>query len=348
MYLSESEGEHTSSIKVLGAACSTLRSSTNRGMLRRPFCHYFNTTGKCRFGRHCKFLHDSVVSNIDSQLDSVIQDEAVKSKTTPELVQGSISYNKISESLQENHESLSQDTVSADLSTIPISETSEDRASKDGSLSKEPRLEVSVNLVKSFLPICKNYAQYRFCRYGKNCRFQHFIPRKSGQTNDLKDETEDTEDKLQNEGKLLVKSATEDGLSKPTVKKEDQKKQSKRVCFFYKQGNCQYGRNCNFLHPGWKNPEKAERKEKAKMKDEKKTRLISVVKPAIVKTPQISHCYKKDEVTAEKLRELRATEINQLKKRFTTDKLRCVEETETNAKFVFTFSPTDPDWVNTV
>ncbi|XP_060557009.1 uncharacterized protein LOC132717539 [Ruditapes philippinarum] len=283
-------------------------------MLKRP-CHYFNTTGKCRFGKHCKFVHDIDIS-LNKTLQKTSQDESVNS----EKPASEESYQLTSKFEPDNPNS------------------------NDGILNKkEEKFEVS---------LCKFYAKTRFCRYGNRCKYKHVLPRKDDcrlkdesqsevdQNDEIKNENQ--QDKVQNEGKIEVDN-----------KQEKKAEVSKKHCKFYKKGYCRYGIRCTFYHAD-KQKERIVSKQHQPPADSSKTsenvtanidqRQEESGWRQISRPPKIINVFTREDVDAKKQAELRDTEIKQLKRRFPPENLEIVSDTEECANFIFTFFPTDPDW----
>lgn len=285
-------------------------------MLKRP-CQFFNTTGKCRFGKHCKFVHDIDILPKEN-LPETNKNESVKSK---ELVDEARGYS----------------TAKFETDHSP---------SSHGLLNKEEE--------KANSNLCKFYAKTRFCRYGNRCRYKHVLPKKEDR--DLKDESdskvkdegenENQQDQLQNEGKEEADVKSQENV--PGI--------NKKQCKFFKKGYCRYGKRCNFFHADIqekKSITEANPPSESSPKPENATRNVEQAESQaesgwrqISRPPRIINVFSREDVDEKKQAELRDTEIKQLKRRFPTEHLQVVEETEENANFIFTFFPTDPDWVS--
>ncbi|XP_045156477.2 uncharacterized protein LOC123522982 [Mercenaria mercenaria] len=281
-------------------------------MLKRP-CHFFNTTGKCRFGKHCKFLHDIDILQEKTASESY-RDEAVnKEKCVVE--EGS-------------------------LGTVNFEQ--DKQHSSNGELKKEEKPDSD---------ICRFYAKTRFCRYGSRCRYRHVLPSK--QTSKLKEHSKDEikerhEDTHQDEQDQVQNEENVETQVEPSKKTETRKK----LCKFFSRGYCRFGKRCTYYHPN-KPEKKANSEEDPSSLSgvtEKPVQEKVERAPAesgwrqISRPPRIINVFKREDLSQEKQAELRETEIKQLKRRFPADKLQVVTETEESARFIFTFFPTDPDW----
>lgn len=289
-----------------------------RVMLKRP-CHYYNTTGKCHFGKHCKFLHDIDISTEQGAYSSQ-KNEAVNQEVKNQAAE-------VKETILHSAETKNKD---ATVST-------EQKGANSG--------------------ICRFYANNRFCRYGNRCKYQHILPKQKinnvkksedVENNQNDDSTRSTQDKVQDEGNA---SQLED-VAVPEASVKDGN--SKKVCKFFKQGFCKYGRRCTFSHSAVRKgaADSTSIKESSVSHDEQKVNLQQITEEQraacewrqVRRPPKIINVYTRDDVIQEKQAELRETEIKQLKRRFPADRLKIVTETPENAVFIFTFVPTDPDW----
>lgn len=303
------------SVKLLKGSSSLYEVSASV-MLKRP-CHFYNSTGKCHFGKHCKFLHDIDIfreqSASDENKHEAVSEEFHLERGSRSLESGSTEYN------HGNNESLIK-------------------------AKEEKAAEVR---------ICKSYARTRFCRYGNRCKYQHVTSRKQFgrliQLNELKKENVKLEKNDVDQDQVQDEESTglnEEGGCAPAAPKV-----KKRLCRWFKQGYCWFGKRCNFYHPD--RPVKVNSKYENPDETPSTQANIEAVEESgdgndwqpVTRPPRYINVYKRDEVNTEKLTKLREMEIKQLKRRFPADKLRIVHETEENAVFVFTFLPTDPDWV---
>ncbi len=197
---------------------------------------------------------------------------------------------------------------------------------------------------------CRFYSQGRQCYYGKRCRFLHQISTASAQ----KDEEN---------GKILkVKEGNMDGHPLNSQQQMSENRQSgteelqpssshritpvkqeraRRPCRYFLSGFCAMEDRCRFLHPQQFLPVEDQPrgpKERGSFRPSAPARQPAKSQEQ-VKLPDLT-----DEVC----KQLRATEIAQLTKRFPKDKL-IVQEREDGQLTYYrvTVQATDPDWVNT-
>ncbi|KAL4227663.1 hypothetical protein ACF0H5_013099 [Mactra antiquata] len=286
-------------------------------MLKRP-CHFFNTTGKCRFGKHCKFLHSLDISQ-----------EQISSDNQKDGILKSVSTVAVSQVRGNQESSHNQDKIQDEgLSTDQVSITPE-----------VPR------------SLCKFFSVGKFCRYGNRCRYSHNIP-----VEDEIKERDDLKGSSEIDGKSQDEDATnqvqdevcEAGISptKSHCANVGKGKAQQKLCNFFNRGYCRFGSRCRFYHPkpNEENVEQQTAPSEAKKTECDQAEVNSEEWKRVVKPTRIMNVFQANEITEEKKKELRETEIRQFKRRFPADKLTTVSDTEENAKFVFTFSPTDPDW----
>ncbi|KAH3840515.1 uncharacterized protein LOC127879356 [Dreissena polymorpha] len=308
-------------------------------MLKRP-CQYFNTTGKCRFGKHCKFSHSSDTFQPESTVRLTDNHEAVKdSSETTTLASGFI------------ETSLPTHSNNEDLRKLHISDSSEisptDFVSQSLNKNNNEAVKQSSCTSEGSRKLCSFFAKRRFCHFGRRCRFEHVLP---GLT-DLRHEEKKTQETKNSsyqeleQKEVAPETTSADAGSKRSEnekvvadKESEEKPKSKKVCRFFRQGYCRFGESCNFYHPLKKSVEPI-----LKLGDDaKKTNAeFTEVK---AKRLQISQVYNVADVSDEKQKELRATEINQLKRRFPADKVQVLQDTNDATAIRFTFMPTDPDW----
>lgn len=285
-------------------------------MLKRP-CHYFNSTGKCRFGKHCKFLHSIDIPQ--QQIDTESQQDGILNSKSPAVVKEELG-------IQEFY---------------PVIEKIQDEGLNK---KKEVALGVKVGRI-----LCKFYSERKFCQYGNRCRYAHVLPdqEKVEDGNDLKGNLEGCKESIESD----VQNEVEKDQEVVNQQRNDVKKaqHGKKLCRFFIRGYCRLGSRCHFYHP---KPTDGIIKEKGVPSSEGQTDVPKVDGDAdgwrpVVK-PKFIYVYQRADVTEEKLTEMRETELKQLKRRFPADKLRTISETDENAVFIFTFFPSDPDWVSII
>ena len=296
------------------------------GVMSQAVCRFYNSTGKCRFGKHCRFSHTR--ETIETNTSSLKNNDGILSETGSE--ENSIAISNQSSSLRQ-------------------------ATNENGSLNIQTQKPLE-GAVPPESNLCRSYAKTRFCRYGKRCRYLHIqlsksqakhnrsglnkagdLGRTAGGHNEEKEEEEEIEggEEVQNEDADLNKvlknlRVLEDGPQR-------------KICRFYKQGFCHYGNRCRFLHQKRGNEKQTDQEPRADKEEKGSSDTPRVVKPAF-QAPHIQ-VYSRETVTAEMLKQLRETELRSLKRRFPKEKLEIVEEGDTVSRFIITFSPTDPDWV---
>ena len=302
-------------------------------VMLKGVCQFFNTTGKCRFGKHCRFSHIEISETPPPQVE-INQDGILSESILHAKPVGEIHSSFISQQTGNNGSLRNQNQPS------------------EGAVSPETN-------------ICTFYLKNRFCRYGKRCRYLHVpLPKKPGpkapravteaksQDESQKEETQKTEGEkeVQNEIRELNDEFNKTVALPEKASPPLRQGYKKKVCHFFKQGHCRFGKRCQYFHPTGKQnvsdqPKKThEVKSSQKPADEKSEAQTPQTVAPTFKPPHIQ-VYNRDTVSGEKLTELRETELRQLKRRFPKDKLEIVEEGSTLSKYTFTFTPTDPDWV---
>ena len=312
-------------IKLLGTEFASCLEDTY-SVMSQGVCRFYNTTGKCRFGKHCKFSHsaESIETNLpvsDNSNDGILSEA---SKVSP-------------------------------VGVVNQSYSNNELTRKDGSLNYNRQVPPEGALPPE-ANLCKFYIKNRFCRYGKRCRYLHIqLPktggrgvRNSGNVEDsAKTNLEDEKEKEETQEAQEVQNedlALNEVLNK-TVLEVRQNSQQRRICRFFRQGFCHYGNRCRYLHSDKKAEDATKPLNLANTRDkEQKSDSPRVIKPTL-QTPHIQ-VYNRETVSSEKLKELRDTEVRQLKRRFPKEKLEIAEEGDALSRYIFTFSPTDPDWVS--
>lgn len=311
-------------------------------MLKRP-CHYFNTTGKCRFGKHCKFLHDIDI-NPEQEAVNISKNEAV------------------SQELEEKTEESNQ-TTKGSLRAKDYNKDEAVNTEKSVNTEKEKSVnagkEKSAKYEKANLSICRSYAENRFCRYGNRCRYKHILSYVNVTSVKEAENVKQTQDEASTDGtqgKVQDEANRQKGETQGHLQAAPNAVKVRKVCKFFKQGYCKYGLRCIFYHPTGPRPEDLKKKNDNAVSIESSTG-INIVEEAteekqspgdwrqVSRAPKIINVIKREDVNPEKQMELRKTEIQQLKRRFPTERLQIVSDSEEKASFIFTFFPSDPDWV---
>lgn len=197
--------------------------------------------------------------------------------------------------------------------------------------------------------LCRFYSPGRRCYYGKRCRFLHQMAPSA-----QKDEENGTTFKVK-EGNLdghplnslqqmseNRQSGTEELLPSTRHRTAPVKQErARRPCRYFLSGFCAMEDRCRFLHPQQFPPLEDQPhgpKERSSFRPSAPAR-----RPA-----KSQEQVKLADLTDEVCKQLRATEIAQLTKRFPKDKL-IVQEREDGQLTYYrvTVQATDPDWVNT-
>lgn len=197
--------------------------------------------------------------------------------------------------------------------------------------------------------ICKFYFKTGRCRFDLRCHYKHEQPASDTSTNTKDSATKD------------VSSDEKTAMTKQADQKQGNtdKKKTKKLCKYFRAGQCTMGNRCRFRHPTdimedvTPSPEDDEKDlpdEGAENVSgqpltggEVKPKTQPVLREAFVPQTRVS----RSKATQEELKKLRDTEISQLKKRFTGDRL-VIKEYLGIEEYRVTFSSSDPDWVRYV
>lgn len=221
-------------------------------------------------------------------------------------------------------------------------ETEKDDSSHDAEISSKETSQKAGQVQQ----LCRFYSQGRQCYYGKRCRFLHQRaagPLKEGENGTAHKGKEGivdghASDKKQqsseNSQSCTKKHPPPSGHKSAPVKQE----RPRRPCRYFLSGFCAMEDQCRFLHPQQLPP----------VKDQPYgPRERSSFRPsAPAPRPAKSHeQVKLADLTEEVCKQLRATEIAQLTKRFPKDNL-IVQEREDGQLTYYrvTVQATDPDW----
>lgn len=296
-------------------------------VMSHSVCRFYNATGKCSFGKHCKFSHSK------PSLES-----------------------KVSVSGTNNNGILSEPyPVDSPVGLVDKFSSNDQETRNNGSLGYQSQ-NSSEGAVPPERNICRSYARTRFCRYGKRCRYLHIqFPRRSGRSGSNVSSLRKTEEEakraesIHKDEKETEESQTDKELQNENVKLNEVLKQvrisedgpqQRKICYFFKQGHCHYGKRCRFLHVKGR----LEVPSRNDTEQQTPSESLKAVKPTF-QAPHIQ-VYNRDSVSSETLKQLRETELRQLKRRFPKEKLQIAEEGDTSSRYIITFSPTDPDWVS--
>ncbi|OWF40768.1 uncharacterized protein LOC110463370 [Mizuhopecten yessoensis] len=303
----------------------------------QSICQYYNTARGCKFGTNCKFSHVNIPSSHPANIN---KDETVKrnSESTP---QSAALYSN--PPIDHSHEEAVRNTV---VTQSPGLETS-------SHLSLEDAEENEVKAKR-----CFQHYKYGHCRFGAKCRFIH--------SDNLRKSDQDEEKKSTQQVKIPLPELAAD--TTPTVDKHDGSKSGKKTktpvtCRYFIAGRCRSGNKCRFYHPrgneklggtsAYKTSQEDDVSEqtspkeisgKGESKPSKNPKVTVATRPAF-KPPALKREISRDKAGKDIIEKLQTTEIAQLKKRFPTDKLKIVKESDDGENiYCLSFKPTDPDW----
>lgn len=197
-------------------------------------------------------------------------------------------------------------------------------------------------------PLCRFYSQGRRCYYGKKCRFLHQRAAASGvkQAESSTDPKEDHKEKEENatvqqsDPQQESSESSQPGKQKlpppSTHKTPGKRERARRPCRYFLSGYCAMDDRCRFWHPQQLPP----------VEDQPHgPRERSSFRPSAPAARPAHDQVKLSDLTEEVCKQLRATEIAQLMKRFPKDKL-IVQERE-DGKLTYyrvMVQATDPEW----
>ncbi|XP_016376738.1 uncharacterized protein LOC107715195 [Sinocyclocheilus rhinocerous] len=194
--------------------------------------------------------------------------------------------------------------------------------------------------------LCRFYSQGRQCYYGKKCRFLHqraASAQKDGENGTAHNEKEGNLDghtsDPQKQSSENGRSGTVEHLPPPSHKTVPVKQErARRPCRYFLSGFCAMEDRCRFLHPQPFSP--MENQPHGPKKRSSFRPSAPATRPA-----KSQEQVKLADLTDEVCKQLRATEIAQLTKRFPKDKL-IVQEREDGQLTYYrvTVQATDPDW----
>lgn len=334
-------------------------------MLKNPrsICHYFNTENGCRFGTNCKFSHTTIPLSNPANIN---KNETVKEKpdfnprsTTlhfddlpvgqshEEPVKTSRPTSSASRTSSENRPRLNQNDLSVrkKVTHSQILERSSQVSSVDTEEDHHNEGETKP---------CFQFTRYGHCRFGTKCKFSHEDNlKKTGQDGEKKE----TKRVTTPSSKLRTEPTPQ--VVKPD---ESEKKVKTQVtCRYFIGGRCRSGNKCRFYHPrgneklggisAYKTSHEGEEalEENPSMgtgeRKQMKSSRITVNPREAFKPPALRREIRRDNVGQDVIKKLKTTELEQLKKRFPTDKLDIVRESDDGDNvYCLHFKPTDPDW----
>lgn len=174
---------------------------------------------------------------------------------------------------------------------------------------------------------CRFFSLGRHCNYGKNCRFLH------------------VRDDYKGGGGFTVPlsdSLAADGDHRQTTTKNGTAaaEASRRPCRYFMSGHCTMEDRCRFWHPA-QSPSTDDAVAPGNQR-----RAAPRAEPGRVPHPGSLQEVKLRDLTEGVAKQLRDTEINQLKKRFPKDQLIIQERSDGEVTYYrATVKATDPDWV---
>lgn len=185
--------------------------------------------------------------------------------------------------------------------------------------------------------LCRFFSQGRHCNFGKKCKFLHVRgdakahENKTARTPSLSDAMPSNS---QDPGGYAGHRPppTDNAAAAPAA--------SRRPCRYFMSGHCTMEDRCRFWHP----PELPPVDDQSFPGNHTRPapRFPPVSRPGLLN--EVKLC----DMTEDIAKQLRDTEIKQLKKRFPKDQLIIQERSDGKVTYYrATVCPTDPDWVNT-
>lgn len=291
----------------------------------KAICQFYKSSRGCKFGTSCRFLH-SIPQEIS--IESQNQDGNLNTKTENSSLQA------VTNIHSEVHKEKQQNEAVREVS------------------------EIKKDLTDKHLKVCHYFYEYGNCKFGTKCRFVHT------------DEVQQVEPSIREGGTIddLACTSNEgiepDNLQASTLKSRKdvkRKPRKKPICHFYKSGHCRNGDNCKYRHVE-KNVnvgsdleiQDSERKQQDESlleisgKEDSTTNVLNtegIISKPLISTRSLIRELTRDSAKDEEIEKLRSTELQQLKKRFTKEKLKCLPKIDDEDIFELTFSSSDPDWV---
>lgn len=197
--------------------------------------------------------------------------------------------------------------------------------------------------------VCHFYSQGRHCNFGKKCRFLHQRGEEAKQAlSTLENNPLSGADGGQAEGQepacpSSVSDTRETTRQKtcqpsPASRTSQPRERASRPCRYFLSGFCAMEDRCRFVHPQ-QFPPVGDRPGPTGANGAR-------ARTPVARPHQVQQEVKLSELTEEVTKQLRATEINQLTKRFPKDRLIVQEREDGKVTYYrVTVQPTDPDWV---
>lgn len=164
--------------------------------------------------------------------------------------------------------------------------------------------------------LCRFFSQGRHCNFGKRCKFLH----------------------VRDDAKAHEKETAQSVGHRPSPADSTRVAPAavRRPCRYFIAGNCTMEGRCRFWHP----PEFPQLDDQPVLGNQRRAEPVS--RPSILQEVKLSG------MTEDIAKQLRDTEIRQLKKRFPGDQLIIQERSDGKVTYYrVTVKATDPDWVNT-
>lgn len=182
--------------------------------------------------------------------------------------------------------------------------------------------------------LCRFFSQGRHCSFGKKCKFLHLRDDASAHEKDTVKtpiQSDLTPPNLEDPGGNVGQRAPATNISRAA------QGAGRRPCRYFISGHCTMEDRCRFWHP----PQFPSVDDLPVPGDHTRPaeRRPPVPRPSILQ--EVKLC----DLTEDVAKELRDTEIKQLKKRFPKDQLIIQEQSEI-IYYRVTVEATDPDWVN--
>ncbi|XP_041367503.1 uncharacterized protein LOC121382082 [Gigantopelta aegis] len=309
------------------SAVSDLDKSPVKGI-----CRFYLRFGSCRYGNNCRYQHGNAERHVNPQpSEYVFEDEITGTHPT------------------HSHYDLKPDQ----------------------NLPKYTECGATPNVAINRSKLCKFFAKHGSCRYGTSCVFEHaFLKNASekGAYSRIADNGTPFEPAIDNE--TALEQAADDGIaqepaativtnyqisnrSASKMENDLRKKKERRLCPYFKTGDCRWGRRCRFRHPRDVMEDMSDNfqhnicEEVVNTLDNINITTEHVPTPRLTRTKlpvRPSQTLRKEDATDAAIEKLRQTEIEQMKKRFTKDKFTILEDQSSEFKMKFTFCPSDPDW----
>lgn len=184
-------------------------------------------------------------------------------------------------------------------------------------------------------PLCRFFSQGKHCNFGKKCKFLHVRGDSRAEKKAIMTPCQSEDTPLHSDGL----GGNEEQRPPLNNNNKAASEAGRRICRYFMSGHCTMEDRCRFLHPQQyitvddhvapKNPTRPTQK------------MAPVPHPGILQ--EVKLC----DMTEDVAKQLRDTEIKQLKKRFPKDQLIIQERDDGKVTYYrASVEATDPDWVN--